>query len=176
MVETGSGLIDQFGFLDTRGCDPRAELLETLLAVIAPKGAILVPSARETSLLHGLQRRLPDPPGALAGVLTRLVEVDRFADRGKNLGVGRSPSVERPAAWMLCPEDETDLSLDLRDDLAARVAYLELIDVRTQPIRRRQLTRALIRYGDLQLSELIHAFDEHLGGDSDPAASEPMLN
>lgn len=29
-VETESGLFDQFGFLDTRGLDPRRELVETL--------------------------------------------------------------------------------------------------------------------------------------------------
>ncbi|NCC28772.1 MAG: DUF2779 domain-containing protein [Gammaproteobacteria bacterium] len=179
-IETESGQVDQFGFLDTRGRDPRAELLETLLAVIERKGAILVPSARETALLHGLQRRLAAPSGALAAALTRLVEVDRYADRGDNPAIGRTVSVEHPAAWVLWPDNAIDPSLgpslDLRDDLAAQAAYLELIDARTQNIRRRQLTRALIRYGDLQLSELVQTFAEHPGGDPAAAVSEPMLN
>ncbi|RKT46666.1 DUF2779 domain-containing protein [Thiocapsa rosea] len=175
-VETEQGLIDQFGFLDTRGLDPRREMVETLLAVIARKGAILVHSARETALLHGLQQRLADSTGALADALTRLVEVDRFANQRKKPAAPRSLSGDHPAASVIWPDDAVDPSADLRDDLAAQAAYLELIDARTQNIRRRQLTRALVRYGDRQLSELVRAFAEHTGGDPASSAPGPMLN
>ncbi|CRI67420.1 hypothetical protein THIOKS1580014 [Thiocapsa sp. KS1] len=175
-VETESGLIEQFAFLDTRGLDPRPELLETLLAVIARRGAILVPSAREVALLHGLQRCLVDSTGALADALTRLVEVDRFAVRKKKPAACRSVSGDDPAASVIWPEDAVDPSPDLRDDRAAQAAYLELIDARTQTVRRRQLTHALVRYGDLQLAELVHAFAESTGGDPAWIAPGPMLN
>jgi hypothetical protein len=175
-VETESGLIDQFGFLDTRGLDPRRELVETLLAVIARTGAILVRSARETALLHGLHRRLADSTGALADALTRLVEVDRFADQRKKPDAPRSVSGDHPAASVIWPDDAVDPSPDLRDDRAAQAAYLELIDARTQNIRRRRLTRALVRYGDRQLSELVHAFAEHTGVESASIPPGPMPN
>ncbi len=175
-VETESGLFDQFGFLDTRGLDPRRELVETLLAVIARTGAILVPSARETALLHGLHHRLADSTGALADALSRLVEVDRFAHQREKPAAPRSVSTDHPAASVIWPEDAVDPSPDLRDDRAAQAAYLELIDARTQNIRRRQLTRALVRYGDRQLSELVHAFAEHTGGHPASLAPGPMPN
>lgn len=175
-VESASGLTEQFGFLDTRGLDPRPELVEALLAVIARTGAILVPSARETALLHGLHRHLADPPGALADALTRLVEVDRFAQRRAKTEIGRALSVDDPASSVLWPDDAVDTSHELRDDPSARAAYLELIDVRTQAARRRQLIRALVRYGDRQLSDLVQAFAEHAGGAPDPVASGQMLN
>ncbi|MFB1488212.1 MULTISPECIES: DUF2779 domain-containing protein [unclassified Thiocapsa] len=175
-VETESGLIDQFGFLDTRGCDPRPELVETLLAVIARKGAILVPSARETALLQGLHRDLADASGALAHALTRLVEVDRLANHRQDPAMLQAVSGDRPGALVLWSDDALDPSPELRDDRAAQAAYLELIDARTQIIRRRQLTRALVRYGDRQLSDLVEAFAEHTGGDPASIASGPMLD
>ena len=175
-VETQSGLIDQFGFLDTRGLDPRSELLETLLAFIARTGAILVPSARETALLRGLQQSRADSTGALADALSRLVEVDRFADRRKKPAAPGSGSEDDPAASIIWPDDAPESSLDLRDDRAAQVAYLELIDARTQNIRRRQLTRALVRYGDLELSKLVHAVAEQTCADPVSIAPGPMIN
>jgi hypothetical protein len=175
-VETESGLFEQYGFLDTRGLDPRRELVETLLAVIARTGAILVPSARETALLHGLQHRLADATGALADALSRLVEVERFARQREQPAAPRSVSADHPAASFIWPEDAADPSPDLRDDRAAQAAYLELIDARTQNIRRRQLTRALVRYGDRQLSELVHAFGEHTGSHPASIAPGPMPN
>ena len=175
-VESESGLTEQFGFLDTRGLDPRSELLETLFAVIARSGAILVHSARETALLHGLHRHLADPPGALADALTRLVEVDRFAQQRKQTDMGRAVSVDDSTTSVLWPDDAVDPSPELRDDRAARLAYLELIDARTRITRRRQLIRTLVRYGDRQLSDLVQAFAEHAGCDPDPAASGQMVN
>ncbi|EGV17011.1 DUF2779 domain-containing protein [Thiocapsa marina] len=175
-VQTESGLIDQFGFLDTRGLDPRSELVETLLAVIARTGAILVPSARETALLHGLQHSRADSTGALADALSRLVEVDRFADRRQRPAAPGSVSGDDPAGSVIWPDDASESPLDLRDDRAAQVAYLELIDARTQNIRRRQLVRALVRFGDLELSRLVCAFAEHTGADPVSIAPGPMLN
>lgn len=175
-VETESGLVDQFGFLDTRGLDPRPELVDALLAVIERKGSILVPSARETALLHGLQRRIADPTGAFADALTRLVEIDRLAKGRRDPAARRAVLGIRTAALVLWPDDAADPSPMLRDDRAAAAAYLELIDARTQRIRRRQLARALVRYGDLELSDLVQAFAEHAGGGSEPIKSGPMLN
>lgn len=169
-------MIDEFGFLDTRGLDPIPELVETLLAVIGPKGAILVPSTHETALLHRLKRCLADPSGALAHILARVVEVDRLASRPKDHDARRTVSGSRPAALVLWPNDPVDPSPELCDDRAAEVAYLELIDARTQTIRRRRLTRALVRYGDLRISDLVHAVAEHSDGDPGPFASDPVFN
>lgn len=162
-IETASGRVDQLGFLDTAGRDPRPRLVETLLAVIDPNGAILVPSARETALLHGLQQRLADRSGALAHILARVVEVDRLASRSKDQDERRTVSGSSPAALVLWPNDPVDPSPELRDDRAAEVAYLELIDARTQNIRRRQLARALVRYGDHRIFDLVQDVAGHTG-------------
>jgi hypothetical protein len=174
-VETESGQVEEFGFLDTRGLDPRTELVEALLAVIERKGAVLVHSARETALLHGLQRRLAGPPGALTHILARLVEVDRLVNRQEDRAARRAVSGSRPTAWDLWPDDAVDPSLKLRDDRAAEAAYLRLIDPRTQNVHRRELARALIEYGDLRVSDLVQAFAEHTGAAPSPFSSGPML-
>jgi hypothetical protein len=174
-VETESGQVDQLGFLDIRGLDPRPELVEALLAVIVRKGAAMVHFARETALLHGLQRRLAGPAGALTHILGRLVGVDRLVNRQEDRAARRAASASRPPAWDRWPDHAVDPSLKLCDDRAAEAAYLRLVDALTLNIHRRELARALIEYGDLRVSDLMQDYTGHVGGAPGQFTSGPML-
>jgi hypothetical protein len=156
-VQTRSGLVDQYGFLDTRGLDPARELIETLLALLEPSGSILVRSSRETLALRRLQLRFPDLAESIGGVIARVLEIDRMAATGNHRVVYDDGCGIVDTARHGGPDTFGDPILEVCDGRSAQAAYIELIDACTPRDRQRTLARALMLHGEAQTSALARA-------------------
>jgi hypothetical protein len=170
-VETRSGLVDQYGFVDTRGLDPERELIETLLALMEPSGSILVRSSRETLVLRRLQLRFPDLAESIGRVVGRVLEIDRLGATGIHRVVCDDGCGILDRARLGGPDTFGDPIHELCDGRSAQAAYLELIDPRTPRDRRRSLAHALILHGEVQTSALARTIPTKSDGPS--AGSRP---
>jgi hypothetical protein len=145
-IEKGSGPIEHAEFLDLGAEPPMRRLAESLLGTLGGRGPVVVYTPYERRVLHELAARYPDLATGLEAVAQRIVDLHPLTRR-------HYYHPQMHGSWSIkavLPTVAPDLSYqtlgEVRDGLAAQVAYLEAIDAGTPPARRDALRRSLLEY------------------------------
>lgn len=139
--------LQQMGYLETQGSDPREQFVTELLAFCGTNGPILVYSPYEASRLKDLALALPHHRAAIEALIARLVDLLPMMRRGYYApDMAGSWSIKAILPTIPGGIDYGDLGQSVKDGDAAQAAYLSIIDPATMPAERQRLIDELLVY------------------------------
>jgi hypothetical protein len=145
-IETKRGAIEHAEFLDLGPEPPMRRLAESLLAALGTTGPILVYTPYERRVLGELATRYADLATRLAGLDQRIVDLHPPTRRHYYHPAMQGSWSIKAVLPTVAPELSYESLGEVRDGLAAQLAYLEAIKPETTPARRDALRRALLHY------------------------------
>jgi len=144
--EAGPGQIEHAEFLDLTGDPPMRRLAESLIRALGMDGPVLMYTAYERRMIHGLMERFPDLEHPLAAIRDRLVDLAPLTRQYYY-------HPEMRGSWSLkavLPAIAADMQyselLGIQEGTAASEGYLEAIDPDTTADRKAELKEQLLRY------------------------------
>ncbi len=154
-IEQENGELDHAEFLDRNGDPPMRLLAEALLSKLGESGAIFTYTGFEKGVISNLADMFPDLAGALRAVIERLVDLHKITKE-------HYYHPEMKGSWSLkavlptvAPDLRYDVLDEVQDGATASLAYLELIDPKTDKARRDHLADRLLEYCNLDTLALV---------------------
>jgi hypothetical protein len=145
-IETTRGALEHAEFLELGPEPPMRRLAESLLATLGTTGPILVYTPYERRVLGELAARYADLAGRLAALDQRIVDLHPPTRRHYYHPAMQGSWSIKAVLPTVAPELSYESLGEVRDGLAAQLAYLEAIKPETTAARREALERALLHY------------------------------
>jgi len=139
-------MLDHAEFLDLSGAPPMRALAEALVRTLEDVGPVLMYTSYERGVIEGLAAMFPDLATPLQAIVGRLVDLHPVT-RANYYHPDMLGSWSIKAVLPTIAPDMDYAALEgIREGTEASAAYLEAIHPRTQPERRDELRRNLLRY------------------------------
>jgi len=162
-IEHDTGEIDHTEFLDTSGEPPMRRLAEALIKTLGEAGPIFTYTNFENGVIRDLARMHPVLAPQLERLINRLFDLHPVVRK-------HYYHPDMLGSWsikVVLPAIAPDLSYteleEVQDGMAAGQAYLEILDPRTEKIRRAKLTRSLLEYCKLDTLAMVRIAHKLMG-------------
>lgn len=145
-IERAAGEFEHAEFLDLSGQPPMRALAESLVDTLQSKGQVLMYTSYERRVIRDLASMFPDLAPALAAIDARLIDlhpVTRANYYHPDMLGSWSIKAVLPT---IAPDLDYRLLEGIHEGTEASAAYLEAIDPRCSPERKRQLREDLLKY------------------------------
>ena len=165
-VERRPGVLDHLEFLDTSGGSPLRACAESLVDALGSVGPILTYSRFERDVINRLAARFPDLKDALQALTGRLVDLLPLVKAHYYHPAMKGSFSIKAVLPTVAPGLSYDALGEVRDGIAAQLAYEALIDAQTPPAHRSVLAAQLREYcrlDTLAMVELVQYFAAHQG-------------
>ncbi|MCB1775613.1 MAG: DUF2779 domain-containing protein [Gammaproteobacteria bacterium] len=144
-VEEGAELLHEEAFLDDSGRAPMRACAERLIAKLGDSGPILTYSPFERQVIRALGRRYPDLGQSLDALAERIVDLLPVIRQHYYHPAMRGSFSIKAVLPTVAPGSTYD-GLDVKDGVAAQVAFEEAIDPATDASRRNEIRQSLLTY------------------------------
>lgn len=139
------GGLEHKEFLAKSGEPPMRQFTESLIACLGSDGPVLVYSNFERTTIRQLQQRFPDLNAALENIVDRLVDLLPVAEHHYYHPAMKGSWSIKAVLPTIAPELDYK-ALSVQDGNMAQLAFLEMIDNDTEPVRRQDIRAALLEY------------------------------
>lgn len=158
-VQQADGGLEHYEFLAEGDVDPRREFAESLIARLSGAGTVVVYSDYEQARMKDLQKLFPDLHSPIQEVLSRnwvdLLKVVR--EHYYHPQFHGSYSIKAVLPALVPGFDYKDLAIQGGE--VASLAFVESVDPRTSPNRRRKLRDDLLKYCGGETEAMVHIVD-----------------
>ena len=158
-VQQADGSLEHYEFLAEGDVDPRREFAESLIDRLSDAGTIVVYSDYEQARLKELQKAFPDQHSPIQDVLNRnwvdLLNVVR--EHYYHPQFHGSYSIKAVLLALVPGFDYKDLGIQGGE--VASLAFVETVDPRTAPNRRRELRDNLLKYCGRDTEAMVRIVD-----------------
>ena len=162
-IEEAGGRLRHVAFLDQSGEAPMRACAEALIAALGDHGTIFTYSPFERRVIHALAARLPDLAPRLASLTDRLFDLLPLVKAHFYHPAMKGSYSIKAVLPAVAPDLSYDGLGEVRDGLAAQLAYEALIDPATTAARRATLAAELEEYcrlDTLAMVRLVHHFED----------------
>jgi len=160
-IEPRDGRLRHHEFLDTSGQAPLRRCAETLLEALGSDGPILSYSRFERDVINRLAARFPDLTTALHALIERLVDLLPMVRAYYYHPAMKGSFSIKAVLPTVAPQLGYHVLGEVRDGIAAQIAYETIIDPQTPLARREALSgelRDYCRLDTLAMVELVRFF------------------
>jgi len=160
-IEPRAGELIHQEFLDTSGQAPLRRCAETLVATLGSHGPILTYSRFERDVINRLAARFPDLAAVLQALNGRLVDLLPLMRTHYYHPAMKGSFSIKAVLPTVAPQLGYHALGEVRDGIAAQLAYETIVDPQTAPARRDILSAELrdyCRLDTLAMVELVHFF------------------
>lgn len=154
-IESADGALEHREFLDTSGDAPMRPFAESLIAALENDGPVIVYGTFESTVLNQLIRFCPDLEVQLQGIIDRLVNLlPWLRSHYYHPAMKGSWSIKAVLPTVAAHLDYSQLE-DVQSGTLAQMAYLEIIDPKTDPATRNQKVCNLLKYCELDTQAMV---------------------
>ena len=154
-IERADGTQEHTEFLDTSGNAPMRTFAESLIAAMENDGPIIVYGTFESTVLNKLNQFCPDLEAQLQNIIDRLVNLlPLLRSYYYHPAMKGSWSIKAVLPTVAPHLDYLQLD-DVQNGTLAQMAYLEITDPKTDPIKRDQKIRNLLKYCELDTQAMV---------------------
>jgi predicted RecB family nuclease len=166
-VEDAAGGLRHEAFLDQSGGPPMRACAEALIAALGGHGPVFTYSPFERRVIHALATRLPDLAPRLRALAERLFDLLPLVKAHYYHPAMQGSFSIKAVLPTVAPDLRYDALGEVRDGLAAQLAYEELIDPATAPARRAALADELDEYCRLDTLAMVRLVQHFQGPRAD---------
>ena len=154
-IEEKPGELRRKEFLDITGQSPLPSFIKELLACLGENGPIFVYSHFERTILGQLSEMYPKQGKKLQEVINRLVDLLPLTREHYYHPQMKGSWSIKAVLPTIAPDLDYGSIEEVQDGTAAQLAYLEAIDPETDEIRKRELSRQMLEYCELDTLAMV---------------------
>jgi len=153
-----NGTLEHREFLYDRSDDPRPAFIKSLLKVLGDKGSIVVYSPYEATILKALARDSPRHEKNLLSLLERILDLLPLVRNNVYHPDFHGSFSIKAVLPALVPEMSYD-GLRIQDGMHASVAYSEMAESETEPSRKAEIRKSLLKYCEMDTKAMVRLFE-----------------